>query len=365
MLRTGEQIGALGLHGQAVLLALPTLLCHEDLLGCLPSIPNAEGLAGSLGAQGVLWAGVQPHSPLPVGHLLTWKTSLAQVRKDSSCAHSSSPSPMGRMRSPPSSSSLVSTACAKAQKWGYARDPSPKTENLGAPGAMSSEPPALALRPGSGVPMAAVLTHGGQWIPSLSVPPSHAHPSTYYSQPLLIPISFASLSSSLSPSLFSSLSLSHPISILSPSPFLSLTPPPSHPHPIPTPTSLPMPSSSLSAPRATRSTPSPAPQSPQRPRAVRVAQLPPLPLPGCHELIGLRDAVEPQLVAPVGVRCEQGWAPQDPPSLTPLCRAGSPHGLGAHLGGSACAALGEDISIRALEKLCGEERVITPLPSLS
>lgn len=49
---------------------------------------------------------------------LTLKTFLAQVLNDSSWPHSSSPSPMRRMRSPPSSSNSVSTAWAKAQKCG-------------------------------------------------------------------------------------------------------------------------------------------------------------------------------------------------------------------------------------------------------
>lgn len=129
---TGEDVSGLGLHGQPVLLALPALLGGEDLLGRrLRPVPHAEGLAGGLGAAGpAVGARPGPGGPCPVATPLTWKTSLAQVRKDSSCAQSSSPSPMGRMRSPPSSSSRVSTACAKAQKWGYARDPSPKTENL-------------------------------------------------------------------------------------------------------------------------------------------------------------------------------------------------------------------------------------------
>lgn len=196
-----------------------------------------------------MWGGVRPQDPLPMGCTLTWKTSLAQVRKDSSCAHSSSPSPMGRMRSPPSSSSRVSTACAKAQKWGYARDPNPKTENLGAPGAMSSEPPALALC------QAALLPRGGHRTLSLSVPPSHPHP-----HPLNIP----------SPSLFPSPSHPYPLPCLHPClhpcphpiPFPSnphshssnpifIPPPfPSPPnlHPIPTPTSLPVPSPHLCAP---------------------------------------------------------------------------------------------------------------------
>lgn len=60
----------------------------------------------------------------------TLKTFLAQVLKASSCPQSSSPSLIFRILSPPSSSRRVSTACPKAQKWGYARDPRPKTENL-------------------------------------------------------------------------------------------------------------------------------------------------------------------------------------------------------------------------------------------
>lgn len=62
---------------------------------------------------------------------LTWKAAWAQPRKASSWPHSSSPWPSCRSRSPPSSSSRVSTARAKAQKWGYAREPSPNTQNLG------------------------------------------------------------------------------------------------------------------------------------------------------------------------------------------------------------------------------------------
>lgn len=61
---------------------------------------------------------------------LTWKAAWAQPRKASSWPQSSSPWPSCNSRSPPSSSSLVSTARAKAQKWGYAREPSPKTQNL-------------------------------------------------------------------------------------------------------------------------------------------------------------------------------------------------------------------------------------------
>lgn len=62
---------------------------------------------------------------------LTWKAAFAQPRKASSWPQSSSPWPSCNSRSPPSSSSRVSTARAKAQKWGYAREPSPNTQNLG------------------------------------------------------------------------------------------------------------------------------------------------------------------------------------------------------------------------------------------
>lgn len=82
---------------------------------------------------------------------LTWKAALAQPRKASSWPHSSSPWPSCRSRSPPSSSSRVSTARAKAQKWGYAREPSPNTQNLGAGSCHESPPLSYPARlcPGS------------------------------------------------------------------------------------------------------------------------------------------------------------------------------------------------------------------------
>lgn len=75
---------------------------------------------GQLGLDPVLTV---PFSPLllpgaPEQPQLTLKTFLAQVLKDSSWPQSSSPSPMRRILSPPSSSRSVSTARAKAQKWG-------------------------------------------------------------------------------------------------------------------------------------------------------------------------------------------------------------------------------------------------------
>lgn len=146
---TGQSLGGLGLWHQPVPLALPALGRGEQLLGAPRAVPHAEGLAGSLGVRGGQWVpsrgacgcpptlgpgrpGVprcrtDPEPPQP----RTWNTWRAQVRNDSSWAHSSSPSPRGSTRSPPSSSSRVSTARAKAQKWGYARDPNPNTANLG------------------------------------------------------------------------------------------------------------------------------------------------------------------------------------------------------------------------------------------
>lgn len=61
------------------------------------------------------------------------------------------------------------------------------------------------------------------------------------------------------------------------------------------------------------------PQGSQGSRTVCVAQLPPLLLPGGHELVGLGDAVEPQFVAPGGVRRvrEVLLQPQQGPPRTP------------------------------------------------
>ena len=84
---------------------------------------------------------------------LTWKAAFAQPRKASSWPQSSSPWPSCSSRSPPSSSSRVSTARAKAQKWGYAREPSPNTQNLGCQEASGRAPSSSPRCPGSSPPL--------------------------------------------------------------------------------------------------------------------------------------------------------------------------------------------------------------------
>lgn len=84
---------------------------------------------------------------------LTWKAAFAQPRKASSWPQSSSPWPSCSSRSPPSSSSRVSTARAKAQKWGYAREPSPNTQNLGYQEASGQAPSSSPQCPGSSPPL--------------------------------------------------------------------------------------------------------------------------------------------------------------------------------------------------------------------
>lgn len=96
----------------------------------LPSVGTERRLQSSSNQQLCKCWPCALHPAGAPGRRVTLKTFLAQVRKDSSWPQSSSPSPMRRIRSPPSSSSKVSTARAKAQKWGYAREPSPNTENL-------------------------------------------------------------------------------------------------------------------------------------------------------------------------------------------------------------------------------------------
>lgn len=117
---TWQCVSSVRVHHKPMPLALPAPRRGEDLpSSCLDIVAHTERVARGLGG-GNRSAELGPCNPRcpPPRTAPTWKTQRAQVRKASSCAHSSSPSPMARMRSPPSSSSRVSTARAKAQKCG-------------------------------------------------------------------------------------------------------------------------------------------------------------------------------------------------------------------------------------------------------